>query len=254
MSQPNPFLSPGSSNPPGASLGEGARAVAAAQGWTWIASGFELFKKQPGIWIGIVLVLFVVVVILAFIPLLGTIATFLLMPVFTGGLMLGCQSLARDGPLEIGHLFAGFKTQTGNLIVLGALSIAAWIVVMLPVVAIVGTGAFFGAARGDAAGIGAIGASFALALLVALALSILVYMALWFAPALVALRGVAPVAAVKQSFTGCLRNIVPFLIYGLVVFVLSILATIPLALGWLVLGPVLVASIYVAYRDIYGDA
>jgi uncharacterized membrane protein len=79
-------------------------------------------------------------------------------------------------------------------------------------------------------------------------------MALWFAPALVALRGVAPVAAIKQSFTGCLRNLIPFLIYGLVMFVLSILATIPLALGWLVLGPVFVASVYVAYRDIYGDA
>lgn len=254
MSQPNPFLSPGSGDPSSASPGEGARAVAAAQGWTWIASGFELFKKQPGIWIGIVLVLFVVLVILAFIPLLGAIATFLLMPVFTGGLMLGCQSLARDGSLEIGHLFAGFKTQTGNLIVLGALSIAAWVVVMLPVMAIVGTGAFFGAARGDVAGIGAMGASFALAFLIAMGLSILIYMALWFAPALVVLRAVAPVAAIKRSFGGCLKNLIPFLIYGVVVLVLGVIATIPLGLGWLVLGPVLVASVYTAFRDIYGEA
>jgi len=79
-------------------------------------------------------------------------------------------------------------------------------------------------------------------------------MALWFAPALVVLRGLAPMAAVRESFLGCLKNMVPFLIYGIVMLVLGILAAIPLALGWLVLGPVAVASIYVAYRDIYGDA
>lgn len=254
MSQPNPFLSSGSGSSSGAAPAEGARTVDAGRGWAWITGGFELFKKQPGMWIGVVLVFFVIMVALSIVPLLGAIATFLLMPVFTAGMMLGCQSVQRDGTLEMAHLFAGFKAQTGNLVVLGAFAIAGWIIVMLPVMAIVGAGAFFGAARGDAAGIGAIGGSFLLGLLVALALSILVYMALWFAPALVVLRGAAPVAALKQSFAGCLRNIVPFLIYGLVVLVLSILATLPLGLGWLVLGPVLVASVYVAYRDIYGDA
>jgi uncharacterized membrane protein len=249
MSQPNPFLSSGSGG-----AAEGGRAVDAGRGWAWITEGFELFKVQAGLWIGIVLVLFVIVVALSIIPFLGAIATALLMPVFGGGLMLGCQSLQRDGTLEMGQLFAGFKAHTGPLLTLGALAIVGWIIVVLPVLAIVGTGAFFGAARGDAAGIGAIGGSLLLGMLVALALSILVYMAFWFAPALVALRGVAPVEAIKQSFAGCLRNIVPFLVYGLVVFVLSILATIPFGLGWLVLGPVLVTSIYVAYRDIYGDA
>lgn len=254
MSQPNPLLSSGPGSPAGGSPGESGRAVDAGRGWAWIAEGFELFKKQAGLWIGIILVLFVITIALSIIPIVGAIATFLLMPVFGGGLMLGCRSLQRDGTLEMGHLFAGFKTNAGSLVALGAFGIVGWIIVMLPVIAIVGTGAFFGASRGDAAGIAAIGGSFALAMLVALGLSILVYMALWFAPALVAFRGVAPLAAIKQSFTGCLKNIVPFLIYGLVVFVLGILATIPLALGWLVLGPVLVTSIYVAYRDIYGDS
>jgi uncharacterized membrane protein len=122
------------------------------------------------------------------------------------------------------------------------------------VVAIVGAGAFFGAMRGDAAGMLAMGGSFLLAWLVAMALSIPIYMALWFAPALVVLRGLAPMAAVRESFLGCLKNMVPFLIYGIVLLVPSIFATIPFLLGWLVLLPVVIASIYVAYRDIYGDA
>ena len=232
----------------------GGRAVGAGQGWTWIADGFGLFKKAPGMWIALVIVLLVILVVLAFIPLLGAVATFLLMPLFLGGLMLGCRALQGGGGLEVGHLFAGFKEHTGNLIVLGALAIGGWVIVMLPVIAIVGAGAIFGMMRGDAAGVAAMGGSFVLAWLVAMALSIPIYMALWFAPALVVLRGLAPVAAVKESFFGCLKNIVPFLIYGIVMLVLGILAAIPLALGWLVLGPVAVASIYVAYRDIYGDA
>ena len=232
----------------------GGRAVDAGRGWTWIADGFGLFKKAPGMWIALVIVLVVILLVLAFIPLLGAVATFLLMPLFLGGLMLGCRALQGGGELEVGHLFAGFKEHTGNLIVLGALAIAGWVIVMLPVIAIVGAGAIFGMMRGDAAGVAAMGGSFVLAWLVAMALSIPIYMALWFAPALVVLRGLAPVAAVKESFFGCLKNIVPFLIYGIVMLVLGILAAIPLALGWLVLGPVAVASIYVAYRDIYGDA
>jgi hypothetical protein len=232
----------------------GGRAVGAGQGWTWIADWFGLFKKAPGMWIALVIVLFVILVVLAFIPLLGAVATFLLMPLFVGGLMLGCQALQGGGELELNHLFAGFKTHTANLVVLGALAIGGWIIVILPVIAIVGAGAIFGAMRGDAAGVAAIGGSFLLAGLVAMALSIPIYMALWFAPALVVLRGLAPVAALKESFLGCLKNIIPFLIYGLVMLVLSMFATIPLLLGWLVLGPVATASVYVAYRDIYGDA
>ena len=41
------------------------------------------------------------------------------------------------------------------------------------------------------------------------------------------------------------------LIYGLFLMVLAIVATIPIGLGWLILLPVLMASSYTAYRDIY---
>ena len=230
----------------------GGRAVSAGQGWTWIADGFGLFKKAPGTWIAQVLILFVILLVLAFIPLLGAVATFLVMPVFVGGLLLGCRRLEGGGELEVVQLFAGFKEKTANLIVVGALAIGGWIIVMLPLVAIVGAGALLGAMRGDAAGAAALGGSVVLAWLVALALSVPIYMALWFAPALVVLRDMPPLEAIKASFLGCLKNILPFLVYSIVLMVLGIVAAIPLGLGWLVLGPTLVASVYISYRDIYG--
>ena len=79
-------------------------------------------------------------------------------------------------------------------------------------------------------------------------------MATWFAPALIVLHELAPIAALKASFYACLRNWIPFLIYGLAMLVLGILAAIPVGLGFLVLIPVLVASVYTAYRDIFRAA
>ena len=77
-------------------------------------------------------------------------------------------------------------------------------------------------------------------------------MLFWFAPTLIVLHDdVGIIEAMKLSFLGCIRNILPFLIYGIVGFILMILASIPFGLGWLVLGPVLFGTIYASYKDIF---
>ncbi|HEX9180834.1 MAG TPA: BPSS1780 family membrane protein, partial [Burkholderiales bacterium] len=116
-----------------------------------------------------------------------------------------------------------------------------------------GFGAGMGAMRGGMAG-GMVGmsATGVLGLLIALALSVPVAAAMWFAPALVMLRGVAPVEAVKESFAACLKNLIPFLVYGVAGLVLALVASIPFGLGWLALGPVLGISVYTAYKDLFG--
>ena len=43
----------------------------------------------------------------------------------------------------------------------------------------------------------------------------------------------------------------PFLIYGLIAAVLFVVGSIPLLLGLLVVIPMLTASVFVAYKDIY---
>jgi uncharacterized membrane protein len=90
-----------------------------------------------------------------------------------------------------------------------------------------------------------------LAMLIVLALTLPIYMAVWFAPALITLNDLALGTALAASFRGCLRNVVPFLVYGVVTFIFLVLAVIPLGLGLLVMIPVLFASVYTAYRDIY---
>ncbi len=255
MSEMNPYKPPESrvadtTASGGDFIAEG-RAVDAGRGWEWIAAGFGLFKQQPGTWVLITIAFGVGWIVIGMVPLLGALADLLLMQVIVGGILLGCRALDKGETFEFAHMFAGFKQNTGNLVILGVLALVAGIIIMIPMMLIVGGGSFLGALRGGGAGAAAIGASFFLGFLVTLALSVPVYMALWFASSLIVFHGLAPVDAMKTSFFACLKNIVPFLLYGVILFVLGIIAAIPVGLGLLVLIPVIWASVYCAYRDIF---
>jgi hypothetical protein len=257
MSEINPYQPPKSEAVSVAPAADGnfipgGRAVEAGQGWEWIVSGFALFKKQPGTWILMLLAMFVCLILIAIVPIIGGLANMLLWQVFMGGVMIGCRALDHGEELEVAHAFAGFKQDTSNLIVLGLLALVAWIVVLIPALLIMGGGGFMAAMHGGGiAAMATLGVTFILVMLLVLALAIPIYMALWFAPALVVFHQLTPVEAMKTSFAACLKNIIPFLLYSVIVLVLGILAAIPFGLGWLVLLPVVVASIYTAYRDIF---
>ena len=68
-----------------------------------------MFRSRIGTWFGIVFVYIVISLLLSSVPRIGTIADWVLTPVFVGGIMLGCDGLRRGEPLRLGHLFDGFK-------------------------------------------------------------------------------------------------------------------------------------------------
>ncbi|HXZ96557.1 MAG TPA: BPSS1780 family membrane protein [Burkholderiales bacterium] len=232
------------------------RQVAAGQGWQWIVQGFELFKKSPVIWVVLNIILILIAIALHFIPLLGPLVLYILWPVFIGGLMIGCQAQQNGEELEIAHLFAGFRKSTNSLIAMGGIYLVGQIII-LGVMFVLGGGAMFSIMKSGQPDIAAMTAAMSgamLALLVGLALFVPLAMALWFAPALAVFNDMQPVPALKSSFDACLKNVIPFLIYGIALCVLSLIASIPLLLGWLVLFPVIFTSIYASYRDIYANA
>lgn len=229
----------------------GGRAVPAGNGWAWIASAWELFKRQPGLWIGMIVLLFVIFIVASLIPVAGGLLIGLFGPVFAAGIVIGCRALDEGRDLEIGHLFAGFRERTGTLIGVGAVYLVISLIVMLVVGLTMGVGMMTMMGAGDPEAVAAMGTTILLAILIMVALMLPVFMAVWFAAPLVVFHDHGVTESMKGSFVGCLRNIVPFLIYGVVLFVFSILATVPIGLGWLILGPVLAASLYTGYRDIY---
>ena len=72
-----------------------------------------------------------------------------------------------------------------------------------------------------------------------------------FAPALVMLDDLSAFQAMKYSFMGCLKNLLPLFIFGFVSMMLLFVGSLPFMLGLLVVVPMLTAGVYAAYRDIY---
>jgi uncharacterized membrane protein len=231
--------------------------VPAGHGVNWIGTAWsEHFKLNPLAWIGAFFIFAILSVAVQLIPLLGMFVAALLSPVLTAGMMLGARAQDEGDDFTIGHLFSGFKESTGQLVLVGLFYLIGTIAVfMVAGILMGGSFAMLGMmGAGDPAATEAMAQNpsvMLLPVLVMMMLFIPLLMAYWFAPALVAIDGLSALAAMKLSFIGCIRNVLPFLLYGIVMFVLTIVASIPLLLGLLVLLPVMIASMYTAYRDIY---
>lgn len=253
MAEINPYQAPqahvADTSPDDATLLEEPKSVGGDRGLAWLNEGWALFKQAPAIWIAITVIAGVFFIILGLVPLIGQLLSPLLSVVVGGGIMLGCRALDRGEPLTVGHLIAGFQTHLTPLLVIGALYLAGMFVIILVAATVTG-GAAFALWRGGPDAGTAVG-SMLLVILIILLLMIPLLMALWFSPALVVLHDVAPVEAMKRSVRACLRNLLPFLVYGVIALILGILASIPFALGWLVLLPVLAGSAYASYRDVF---
>ena len=162
------------------------------------------------------------------------------------------QDEGRD--LAISQLFVGFRERFGSLLSIGFIYLGITIATALVVGLATGAGLWTLLGSGaDPAGVAGAGVTILLAFLVMMALLLPVFMAMWFAPALTLFHEQGPAEAMKASFFACLKNIVPFLVYSVILFVLAFVASIPFGLGWLVLGPVMAASLYTGYLDIFFD-
>jgi uncharacterized membrane protein len=227
------------------------RTVPPGNAFEWLKQGWAMFVANPGIWIAMMVIMILIFLGLMIVPLIGQLAANLLTPVLGAGMLVACQKVSNNETIEIPDRFAGFKRNTGNLIMLGVLYMAGMLVIFA-VVAVLGGGSLAGGLMmGRGAGLGMAMGGIMLAILLSLALSVPLFMAIWFAPALVLFNNMQPVPALKASFNACLKNTIPFLVYGLITLVLCFFAALPMGLGFLVLGPVLAGSVYASYRDIF---
>lgn len=240
----------------------GGRALSAGRGAHWLKEGWRLFAAHPIIWWACLLVIGVTSMLLQMIPILGPVLSGFLNPILFAGLMLGAHAVSQGETLTVAHSFAGFSARPGRLALLTLISTAMMIVVVGIIVLLFGsslmaTAQAFVAASNGAPGaaapslmgllFGSVGAAFVLFCLLILPLTA----AFYFAVPLIAVGKQGIVASLKMSFWACLKNVLPFLVYGLWLILLGFIATLPIMLGWLVLIPVLITSTYAAYRDIF---
>jgi hypothetical protein len=233
------------------------RSVPFGNGLRWLVDGFKLFRRNILGWIVLVMVLFLIGMVLAFIPVIGQLLFYLFSPLFLAGAMEGCRALNRGEDLELAHLFAGFRKNTTSLITLGGVYLVGQIMIFGVMLAFGGDAIyniFFEPAdeRQIEEALKTM-EQIKFPVLLGLALSIPLMMALWFSPLLVMFHDSQPVPAMLASLKACLTNILPFLLYATLISLAALAAIIPFGLGLLILVPTLLGSIYACYLDVFAS-
>ncbi len=201
-------------------------------------------------WIILWVIYLAIILPISLIPLIGSVITTLLAPVFAAGMMWGCQAVAQQQDLEINHLFAGFKKNTSQLISVGGIYMASLLAVAVMVVLSM-----------DSATIAAIKLEQGLTteqadamlppLFFAMLCIVPILMAYWYAPLLVGLNNLTAGQALKLSFMVCLKNLLPFFVYGVIFTLMLLVAIVPFGLGLLIAVPVMMTSLYASYEDVF---
>lgn len=233
----------------------------ASHGLKWLMQGIVLLRRNFFVWVLFDLLLWGMVFVASRIPVAGLLLA-LLMPVFLAGLMIGCRAVEKGEELEIGHFFAGFRTNALHLVALGGFYLICNVVIAGLMFA-VGGGSIqqIVANQGrdiDPATLAQMLGPALAALFVGVTLTLPLTMAMWFSPLLVVFDNQKAAPALRHSFVACLRNTLPFLVYGLILLVPLVLLMAPFDLAniernpglWLVV-LVTLPSIYTSYREIF---
>ena len=230
--------------------------LSADRGWHWIMDAFRLVKPHFGVWFLLCLIFFIIMMVMSAVP-AGSFVWMLLQPILGAGLMFACSELERGEEPEIAHLFIGFKRNPAQLALIGvigfAVSVGIMLLAMVPLMLFGGTALLAALAKPEA--MAALGVSALLPILLFLLILVVLLMpltmAMWFATALVLFDNQPAWQAFKISYRGCLANLMPFLVFGLIAMVLLVVAAIPLGLGMFLLLPVMFATGYTSYRDVF---
>lgn len=232
------------------------RDVRSSRGPAWLAGGWKHFRGAPMVWMGLSAGWMLITLALVLVPVIGGVAANLLQPVFFASFaMTARKQLAGEAP-EMGDLFLGFRRPLRPLINLGALLLAVEIAIfyLMAALGLPGMGA-----GDEAAEIATIADYVRLLqglewiLVVGLVLTALVKGALWFAPALLAFHELSTAHAIRWSLFAALSNVGAMLAYGIALTVVFVAGALPWGLGLLVVIPVMVASTYTGYADVFEE-
>lgn len=246
--------------------------VSAKAGYLWFRQGVWLFRRNPLALLMLFFTYMFAMLVLSYIPLLGPVLPFVLVPTVSVAFMIACRDTIVGKPVLPTTLAAGLhlygRGVARQLLTLGLMYMVAFALV-LAVSTLVDGGLLVNLlvyGGGDAA---LANSNESLTLIAMMAAYVPVSMLFWFAPVLVAWHEVPPHKALFFSFVACWRNRTAFglycLIWGAVIFgVMSILGTVLMALDlsvsaliavmapvYVTLGTTLFCSFYATYRGCF---
>ena len=245
------------------------RRVSMQHGWYWLIEGFALWLRHPPflsfLTFGCTLAFFAALSV----PYVGELLGMMLLPSLTLGVFNGCRAIDRRRKLSPELLLSGFRRRAYDLLLAGFCNFVVCIVALLGTIPI-DDGALLRLLiyleAPDAATLAS--PRFLYAVFMAMVLLLPWGIAYLFVPQVIGWWHLSVPRALSSSLSGCLRNLIPFFAYifcylffvcmlpALVINFFNLtmegLGTLAGAIFVLVMLPVVMASFYVAARDIFG--
>ena len=251
-----------------------ARLIPGSRGWRWLPEGWKIFRASPVMWLMLVSGYWMLMTVVSILPFIGVVAALILVPGFSVAFMAASRAASRGESLALSLLFAGFRQNARAQLVLGVVYLVLMVLV-LAASALADDGAL---ARWMVTGARPTNEvlqsdGFLLALAITATLYMPVMMFMWFAPTLAAWHAMPVAKSLFFSLFACLMNWRAFSVYSvasallLIIVPLVVLFVLLLASGGtprpavmavlfplvFSLMPVMFASFYASYRDIFPE-
>ena len=213
-----------------------------------------MFKKNPGGYLGYVVVFSLISIVTSFIPFLGTLIGIVINPPLSVGMAIAAHKQEKTGDEEFGNFFKGFD-HIAQLLVANIIMIIIYIVLAIPFIFIVGFSAIMAFASGDPEAImesSAQIASMGLGLLVMFLIFLYVGISLRWTNYLIVFHKYDAVEALKTSWKLVNKSWFMHLAFGLLAFLALIGGLIALIVGILFVIPIVAIADYAGYADITG--
>ena len=228
----------------------------AGAGMGWIKQAFLLFKAQPFAWIGLTSSWILLTLgLYKLIPVIGAPIATMLQPALFAGMMLAAREQDAGRPINMSFLFAALRLNGRALISFGALVLLANTVVVLLMAALDFPGEVAANANGtlDPQAFAAMLTDNTGVSVLAPLLMMITNAVVWFATPLLAFNPMPPTHAIRWSFYALVGNLIPMLVFAILLFAALLLAILPWALGLLVWLPVYAISNYTSYRQVFAE-
>lgn len=249
--------------------------VPSEKGGLWLTEAYSLLRSSPGMWILLMAITWAIVLGFSALPLLGYFVMSVMGLYLRMGLAIGCEDQLKGKKLEFDHLFKAFEKK--NLPLLGLVLLENMLTVLITVLAgviyyiQVGNSGFQQIAHlVSYLSPSATPPSLNDPQLMELVLSVipqlfpiflagtawlfgalLIFMLTFLSPYLIVFKQVPLIESMRLSYLACARNIWAFTFFSLWSMGILIVGMIPLALGLLVVLPLLSIATYLIYRDLF---